>query len=355
MTLVLLVACVNLANLFLSRGSDRVRELTVRSALGASRSRLVQQLVVESLVISLIGGGLGLLAGWMLVAAIPAVAPARLPAPRSDSRGRPVRRCRGARGGGRRDALGNGAGCQGLPRGRRHVPARRGAERRDLGPARPPCAPRPRGGVRRGAPRRCGPAGAQLRRAGQRRCRIQPCRRPDRRCAPAGRPAAGQLVSHRADDRRAAACDARRPRRGRRRHGAVRQHAVPLRLQAARRLGCGRQTRGRDVAARDHHPRVCRSVGHASAGRTPVAGRGSHGHESGRSWSTPPSPRPTSPTGDRLPVGVLPVCFPGGSARTPSWRSSVSSTTCCRQTSTGGDRRKSSWRRAPKRRLGTSR
>ncbi len=78
-TLVLLVACVNLANLFLSRGSDRVRELTVRSALGASRSRLVQQLVVESLVISLIGGGLGLLAGWMLVAAIPAVAPQDFP------------------------------------------------------------------------------------------------------------------------------------------------------------------------------------------------------------------------------------------------------------------------------------
>jgi putative ABC transport system permease protein len=78
-TLVLLVACANLANLFLSRGSDRARELTIRSALGASRSRLVQQLVVESLVISLIGGGLGLLLGWGLIAAIPALAPQDFP------------------------------------------------------------------------------------------------------------------------------------------------------------------------------------------------------------------------------------------------------------------------------------
>jgi putative ABC transport system permease protein len=78
-TLVLLVACANLANLFLSRGCDRARELAVRAAIGASRARLAQQLVVESFVIALIGGGLGLLAAWVITGAIPAVAPEDFP------------------------------------------------------------------------------------------------------------------------------------------------------------------------------------------------------------------------------------------------------------------------------------
>jgi putative ABC transport system permease protein len=77
--LILLMSCANVANLLLSRGIARQRELAVRAAIGGSRGRLVRQLFTEGVVLSAGGGVFGILVAWACIRVLPLLAPAQFP------------------------------------------------------------------------------------------------------------------------------------------------------------------------------------------------------------------------------------------------------------------------------------
>jgi predicted permease len=76
---VLLIACSNIANLLLARGSIRRREISIRTALGAARIRMIRQFLTESLLLAVVGGALGVGVAWVALRVLQAIHPSSIP------------------------------------------------------------------------------------------------------------------------------------------------------------------------------------------------------------------------------------------------------------------------------------